>query len=95
MEERANVQMAAFVEIANRRGGHLQVANIRWQIANERAVVLLPRGGPRKAIATISPTCNAEFWPSWEPIVREWMAERAANGKKRIKHDKFANGDMP
>ena len=95
MEARANEQMAAFVEVANKRGGHLQLANIRWQIANERSVTLLPRKGERKTIATISPTHNAEFWPSWEPIVKEWLAERAANGKKRINHDKFANGEMP
>ena len=87
--------MAVFVEAANKRGGHLQLANIRWWIANERSVVLLPRGKDRKTIATISPTHNAEFWPSWEPIVLAWLVERAANGKKRIKHDKFANGELP
>ena len=87
--------MAVFIEAANKRGGHLQIANVRWWIANERSVVILPRGKYRKAIATISPTHNAEFWPSWEPIVQAWLAERAANGKKRIKHDKFANGEMP
>lgn len=79
---------------ANQRGGHLQADKLRWQIPNPTTVSILWRGKERKTFATISPTCNAEFWPTWEPIVKEWLAERAANSK-RINHSKFASGDMP
>ena len=96
MEERANEQMAAFVEVANKRGGHLQLANIRWQIANERAVVLLPRRGERKTVATISPTSPfAHLYPSWQPVIKAWLSKRIANGGKRTNHQEIANGDMP
>ena len=72
----------------------MQADKLRWQIPNSKTVTILWRKG-RKTFATISPTCNAEFWPSWEPIVREWLAERAANGRKRIDHAKFASGKVP
>lgn len=76
------------------------VANtIRWEPRMDRnppAIILIRRGKERKTIATISQDgAYASLYQSWKPIIESWRLERATNGNKRTKHEKFGVGASP
>lgn len=103
MTDIANELLETFANAANEAAHanepRLQAKGLRWQIANDRyppAVVIMRRGKDRKAIATISPTSPfASLYPSWQPVIKDWICKRIANGGKKTNHEEIANGEMP
>lgn len=105
MEAKANELVAEFVQFAAKspEPTSLQADRLRWQIANDRfppAVVILRRGkrqnGQSNYVATISNEgAFASLYPSWQPVIKDWISKRVANAGKRTNHSEFAGGDMP
>lgn len=74
--------------------GSLTWADLRWWIIGSppRAVAIVTRGKIATQVKTVSKTNTPDLWESWQPVIREWLAERA-NGKRQ-NHDKLTAGKI-
>jgi hypothetical protein len=96
------IEIKSFGEKANENKFHTITDlkyDVRWEPLADRfptAIKLVRRGKGKQYIATISKDgLFADLYASWEPIIRRWELERAANGKRRTNHDKIGNGNHP
>lgn len=106
MDEVANTLVQAFADFANEQtpdAPRLQAVGLRWEVRNERfppCVVIIRRGkresGKSNVVATISNSgAFAHLYPSWQPVIKDWLSKRIANAGKRTNHAEFATGETP
>ncbi len=77
---------------------HVSRDDLRWYPVGgdkPRSIVIKKRGANSGAVVkTISRTNNPEAWASWEPVLAQWLAIRANNGRKRVKHENLPVGKI-
>lgn len=59
-----------------------------------RSIVVVTRGKDSEQVCTISRTNNPEAWQTWQPVLAEWLAERARTNRKRVDHNKLQTGKL-
>jgi hypothetical protein len=79
-------------QLAQLKAGSTVASDFRWYPAGKpphQKIVIMPRKGERKALATITRTGKlSALYPSWEPAITEWNKRHAT-----VKRQKLA--DLP
>jgi len=79
-------------------GEAVSFEDLRWTAVNGRkdpAIVIQRKGKDRRVLATISKQgMFADHYPSWQPVIEKWKAERQQTGK-RTNHALIGAGRMP
>lgn len=89
-------EQTLLTEIANKAQGVSNWQDLRWFAVggnNPRAIVIVKRGKDKTQVANISPS-NPEAWQSWQPVLAQWLAERAQTNNRRVNHDKLPTGKI-
>jgi hypothetical protein len=90
--------MQTIAERLQDNGESVSLSDLRWTAVNGRkdpAIVIQRKGKDRRALATISKQGKfADLYPTWQPIIAKWKAERQQTGK-RTNHALIGAGRIP